>query len=128
MVDAEVGGADVALGSSEEVLSAGVASTGISDVEESEERVGMLESDKIYWKPWQPPDSTWIRRARLGLESLVMISRSRFAARGVISNVISFPSSSLVALTMALVAWLLLVLLKFRRALTSPRTLQRASY
>ena len=31
-----------------------------------------------YWKPWHPPDSTVTRRARLGLESLDIISLRRW--------------------------------------------------
>ena len=30
-----------------------------------------------YWKPWQPPDSTWMRRARCGLLSLRIMSLRR---------------------------------------------------
>lgn len=34
----------------------------------------VLVRDMRYWKPWHPPDSTVTRRARSGLESLVIIS------------------------------------------------------
>jgi len=68
--------------------------------------------DMRYWKPWQPPLSTWIRRARLGFESLVMISERRFDARGVISTVISLPSSSFRGLRRTVVACLRVEVLK----------------
>lgn len=35
---------------------------------------GRVVVERKYWKPWQPPDSTWIRRARWGLESCDIIS------------------------------------------------------
>jgi len=55
---------------------------------------GIVTKLMTYWKPWQPPDSTWMRRPRFGLASLVIIVDRRFAARGVISRIISLPSSS----------------------------------
>lgn len=36
---------------------------------EVELRVGRVVRDIRYWKPWQPPLSTWIRSARFGFES-----------------------------------------------------------
>lgn len=53
VIVAEAGGLEGALGSLEEVLSAGVASMGISGVDEEElaESAGMLDKDKRYWKP-----------------------------------------------------------------------------
>lgn len=60
--------------------------------------------DIRYWKPWQPPDSTVMRRAREGLSSLVMISRRRLQARGVMSMVISLPLESLRGLAVMTVA------------------------
>lgn len=50
--------------------------------------------DIRYWKPWQPPLSTFTRRQREGLESFVIIWFKRFEARGVISMVMSWPVSS----------------------------------
>ena len=110
------------LGSSMTTLAPGssLASNTVSSSDEMEER---LTRDMRYWNPWQPPDSTVMRRARKGLESLAMISLRRYckektkglfswgwnlaidknrfslwwrtdAARGVMSIIISFPSSS----------------------------------
>lgn len=46
-----------------------------------------------------------MRRAREGLSSLVMISRRRLQARGVMSMVISLPLESLRGLVVVTVAW-----------------------
>lgn len=46
-----------------------------------------------------------MRRAREGLPSLVMISRRRLEARGVMSMVISLPDESLRGLAVMAVAW-----------------------
>lgn len=46
-----------------------------------------------------------MRRARAGLPSLVMISRRRLEARGVMSMVISLPDESLRGLAVMTVAW-----------------------
>lgn len=64
--------ADFEFGSLAETLSAGGFSMGIES--DDEERGGIVDSERRYWKPWHPPDSTWIRRARLGLESFAIIS------------------------------------------------------
>ncbi len=61
--------AGVALGSEDEVLRAGAPLA--SDMG------GRVVRDMRYWKPWQPPLSTVMRRARFGLESLAMISLRR---------------------------------------------------
>jgi hypothetical protein len=39
------------------------------ELEKNDSTGGRVVSDIKYWKPWQPPLSTWIRRARLGFES-----------------------------------------------------------
>jgi len=91
----------MALGSEEDVFSAGGVSFVVADADVVSG--GKVVRDIRYWKPWQPPLSTVIRKARLELESLAIISFRRFDARGVISMVISFPSSSFLGLTIATV-------------------------
>lgn len=68
---------DMALGSGDEVLGAGTFSAWDMEAEEEYESGGNVVRDMRYWKPWQPPLSTVIRRARLGFASLVMISFRR---------------------------------------------------
>lgn len=46
----------------------------------------LSDSDIMYWNPWQPPDSTVMRRARFGLASFAWISWRRFKC----SNQFSF--------------------------------------
>lgn len=43
---------------------------------------GSVESDMRYWKPWQPPDSTWMRSARYGFLSLDIICERRCCDKG----------------------------------------------
>lgn len=42
---------------------------------------GSVVSDMRYWKPWHPPDSTWMRSARPAFLSLVMIWERRCRGR-----------------------------------------------
>ncbi len=88
--DCDVDGVDElegeAFGSDDEVFSAGAQLSSGMDAE-ADDRAGGEEgsggsvvSDMRYWKPWQPPLSTVIRRARFGFSSLVMISRRRLIA------------------------------------------------
>ena len=46
-------------------------------VSSSGEIAEVLVRDMRYWKPWHPPDSTVTRKARSGLDSLVIISLRR---------------------------------------------------
>jgi len=65
----------IVLESLDEVFNAG----GLSSLMELEvSRGGSVVRDIRYWKPWQPPLSTWIRRARCGFESLDIISLRRW--------------------------------------------------
>lgn len=69
----------MALGSGDEVFSAGAPlSWGVEVEAEGRESGGRVVSDMRYWKPWQPPLSTEMRRARFGFSSLAMISRRRW--------------------------------------------------
>lgn len=78
-------------------------SSSAASVAEAEEG-GRVVRDMRYWKPWQPPDSTDMRRARSGFASRDMISRRRAAARGVMSMVMSLPEESFRAFAVMVVA------------------------
>jgi hypothetical protein len=67
---------DIALGSLDEALSAGDDFPRVES-KEKDSTGGRVVSDIKYWKPWQPPLSTCIRRARSGFESWDMISFRR---------------------------------------------------
>ena len=91
----------------------------MGDIEEAEVR------DMRYWKPWQPPEVTVMRRQRSGLESVREMALRRWGrvsfvctgkfwgegeptseARGVISMVISLPFSSLREFAIAVAVFL----------------------
>ena len=75
----------MAFGSGDEVLSAGEWASlscgmevgGADVLGGRSDSGGRVVKDMRYWKPWQPPLSTVIRRARFGFLSLAMISRRR---------------------------------------------------
>lgn len=92
----------MAFGSLEDVFKAGGASSCVDLLVLSGE--GSVVRDIMYWKPWQPPLSTVILRARFGFESFFMISESLLAALEVISMFMSLPSSSFRGLKIAAVA------------------------
>lgn len=66
-------GEGIVFGSFEEVFNAGGASSGMVVTFSGE---GRVVKKVLYSKPWQPPDSTDNRRARLGLEYSVVSSWS----------------------------------------------------
>ena len=52
---------------------------GATDVSSSS--LNVSDNEIVYLKPWHPPDSTVIRKARLALESLSCISLRRCECR-----------------------------------------------
>lgn len=79
--------------------------TGSLEKRSREILAGRSHKDITYWKPWQPPDWTSTRRARLGLFSFLRSCCRRSAARGVISIFCSVPSSFFRGLNVVTVAF-----------------------